>query len=316
MNISAPLVAALMDFAALRGIPTSTLTKVLPNRDIDWCSMDSNVAVKDYFTILNIVVNSLNDPYIGIHFGLYLNLSALGIVHQISLQSSTIEQAVLLLMSYTQHHFPLLTIEQQHNADNICLHLSSNNSPTTVQQAILDSSFCLIFRELKLMVPTTPFKLCLPYANNQAYEEALSFPIQKSQYHSIELPRAALNQCLAPNHQKSIALLLPKFLEMLPQELPNSSFSAATRQMILRLCSPELPSLQQVCRQFAMSSRTFQRKLSKEGNSFRNITTAIKKELSTYLQMSHKMKTQDIAYILGYSEASAYLNAKKKWSSS
>lgn len=55
------------------------------------------------------------------------------------------------------------------------------------------------------------------------------------------------------------------------------------------------------------------RKLSEEDISFRRITDDIKKELSTYLAKGNKMKTQDIAFILGYSEASAYLHAAKKW---
>lgn len=83
--------------------------------------------------------------------------------------------------------------------------------------------------------------------------------------------------------------------------------------MILNMCSPELPTLEQVCKQFAMSQRTFQRKLTQEGHSFRTITNDIKKELAAYLREGNKMKTQDIALILGYSESSAYLHAAKNW---
>jgi AraC-like DNA-binding protein len=64
---------------------------------------------------------------------------------------------------------------------------------------------------------------------------------------------------------------------------------------------------------FPLSSRTFQRKLSEESLSFRRITDDIKKELSIYLAKGNKMKTQDTASILGYSEASSYLHAAKKW---
>jgi len=64
---------------------------------------------------------------------------------------------------------------------------------------------------------------------------------------------------------------------------------------------------------FLLSNRTIQRKLTEEGLSFRKITDDIKSELSSYLTKGNKMKTQDIAFILGYAEPSAYLHAVKKW---
>ena len=39
----------------------------------------------------------------------------------------------------------------------------------------------------------------------------------------------------------------------------------------------------------------------------------VKRELSYYLANGKLIKTQDIAYILGYSEPSAYLHAVKRW---
>ena len=93
----------------------------------------------------------------------------------------------------------------------------------------------------------------------------------------------------------------------------KQSFSKQTKNMILNMSTPELPKLDQVSSQFAMSNRTFQRKLMEEGNSFRSIINEIRKELARYLQMDGKMKTQDVAFILGYADSSSFLHASKKW---
>ncbi len=79
------------------------------------------------------------------------------------------------------------------------------------------------------------------------------------------------------------------------------------------MCNPEIPNLNQVQKQFACSERTFQRRLTAEGTSFRKIVNEIKEELSDYLSNERHLKTKDIAYILGYSESSAYLHALKGW---
>ena len=53
--------------------------------------------------------------------------------------------------------------------------------------------------------------------------------------------------------------------------------------------------------------------LTSEGLSFGKITNEIKKELADYITKEGSIKTQDIAFILGYTNASAYLHARKKW---
>jgi AraC-like DNA-binding protein len=93
----------------------------------------------------------------------------------------------------------------------------------------------------------------------------------------------------------------------------NRPFSNMVRKMVLQMCKPEPPSFEEVVVHFPVSDRTFQRKLKDEGLSFRKITNEVKSELSTYLSMGNKMKTQEIAHILGYSEPSAYLHAVKRW---
>ena len=90
-------------------------------------------------------------------------------------------------------------------------------------------------------------------------------------------------------------------------------FSRQVRGMILNMCKPELPTFEQVAQQFPISQRSFQRKLRQEGLSFRRIADDIKKELSFYLSEGNQLKTLEIAYLLGYSEASAYLHAVKRW---
>jgi AraC-like DNA-binding protein len=83
----------------------------------------------------------------------------------------------------------------------------------------------------------------------------------------------------------------------------------------LNMCSPEVPTLEQVRTQFPMSKRSFQRRLAAENCAFRDIANDIKRKLYEYLKMGESYKVQDIAYILGYTDASALLHAKSNWES-
>lgn len=83
--------------------------------------------------------------------------------------------------------------------------------------------------------------------------------------------------------------------------------------MMLAMCRPDLPALNEVAAQFNTSKRSFQLALSNYGVSFRRISDDIKRDLAKCLRKSNTLKTQDIAYLLGYSDASAYLHAERKW---
>ena len=165
-----------------------------------------------------------------------------------------------------------------------------------------------------MMISKENLALALPYDDQTDYLLMFKKGIRKASFHTISVDIKKANGEINKKHFKDLEILLPQFLTMINSgKKKYQNFALKTRNMILNMCAPELPTLQQVCQQFAMSQRTFQRRLTQEGHSFRAISNEIKKELAAYLREGNKMKTQDIAFILGYSEPSAFLHAMKSW---
>lgn len=316
MTISATLLATLIDFAFHRGISSEVLYALIQDRDIDFCAPESRIDSKDYLKVLESILKQANEPDLGLHFGRYLNLSALGIVHQISLQSNSIEQALLILESYLKHQFPILQLNISKNNTHTTIQLQSNVKDPALKKVVLDSSFILIARELHLMLPPKTLTITLPSINLSTYTILSNYNIQEDEFYSFKIESTTLKAAINPQSLQQIELLLPQYLSMLHNNENDKTFSGLTKNMLLRLCNPKLPNMKTVCQQLALSDRSFQRKLQKEGNSFRKISLDIKKELSTFLEAGKQMKVQDIAYILGYAEASAYIHARNNWQKS
>ena len=135
----------------------------------------------------------------------------------------------------------------------------------------------------------------------------------KGSTYALSFKKEIVNQSLNKKTLLTIGELLPAFLHLLEKARGAKTFSYQVKNMILSMSNPHLPDFAQVASEFTMSSRSFQRKLTNEGYSFRRISDDIKRDLSKYLKKSKTLKTQDIAYLLGYSEPSAYLHAAKKW---
>lgn len=72
------------------------------------------------------------------------------------------------------------------------------------------------------------------------------------------------------------------------------------------------PDMREVARAFAVAPRTLQRRLRAEGTTFRNVLNDLRLQLVT--KHSATRATQaELSVMLGYSEASAFRRASKRW---
>jgi AraC-like DNA-binding protein len=313
MTINASLLATLIDFASYRGIPSKVLYALVEEKNIDWSAPESSVSKASYLRVLAYISQQDKAPQLGLNFGFFLNLSALGMVHQISLQTKSIEQALLVLQSYLEQQFPLLALKINPVKESIHIELHSTIQDQKLKAVIVESSFVFIARELQLMLPHNSLVLFMPNIPLASKLSSLNNRIQEGTFYSFQIDSTAIKQGINPRNLQHIEVLLPQYLKMIYQNKHSHSFVGITKNIMLHLCAPELPNMQAVCDLLALSTRSFQRKLHKENSSFRKISLEIKQELSTFLEADKQLKIQDIAYILGYSEASAYIHARNNW---
>lgn len=315
MKVFAPYLGSLLDYAAYQNLDSETLRNVLVNPDLDTDNPNEMVDAKDYLAVFNHIVETTDNEYCGLNFGCYLNLGALGLVLEISLNTSSIEQGVLILQNFLDKKFPLVSASVIKDSQQYILELDSSIEDVQLKRHFLDMVLSIIYRELKLMLPH-PFipKIRLPFADDEPYSNALNAEVTHHSHNQIVLPLEIVNTEINKNKVREIELLLPKFMTMLNESgEAGKAFSYQVRNMILNMCSPEIPNFEQVQKQFPYSHRTIQRKLTNESMSFRAIVNNIKQELSNYLINEKHLKTKDVAFILGYSESSAYLHAIKSW---
>lgn len=315
MDVYAPYLGSLINYAAYQNLNSEDLRHDLANPDLKTDTFNDMVDANTYLAIFNQLIEDTNNPFFGLNFGCYLNLGALGLVVEISLNTSSIEQGVFILQDFLDKKFPLVSAKIVADSQHYILELDSPVEDIRLKRHLLDMVLSIVYRELKLMLPH-PFapKIRLPFKQEKPYVDALNAPVIQHSHYQIVLPLGIVNAEINKNRVREIELLLPKFMAMLNETgEEGKSFSHQVRNMILNLCSPEIPNFEQVQQQFPYSNRTIQRKLTKENMSFRAIVNSIKEELSIYLRNEKHLKTKDVAYILGYSESSAYLHAIKSW---
>jgi AraC-like DNA-binding protein len=112
-----------------------------------------------------------------------------------------------------------------------------------------------------------------------------------------------------PMHGADPALtaLLGRQLDKLLESLPADPSVSRRARLVVK---DDLPSgsaaVERVARQLAMSVRTLSRRLDAEGTSFREIVDSVREELAFAHLRNHAVELGEIAFLLGYSESSAF----------
>ena len=93
----------------------------------------------------------------------------------------------------------------------------------------------------------------------------------------------------------------------------QSNFIAAVCREIIRQTQEGAPGINEVASSLAMSSRTLQRRLDKEGYSFQMVKKLAREQRAKYYLRGTNMSLAEISFELGYSEASAFSRAFLGW---
>ena len=76
------------------------------------------------------------------------------------------------------------------------------------------------------------------------------------------------------------------------------------------------PKLAQVAQKIAMSSRTLERRLEEHGVAFNKLVDDTRRRFALNYLRDRKNTLTEIAFLLGYSEVSAFNRAFKRWTGS
>ncbi len=90
-------------------------------------------------------------------------------------------------------------------------------------------------------------------------------------------------------------------------------FATAIRNQIKLNLGDTPPTLNEIARIFGMSDQHMQRKLRENNVTFQELVTAARKELALHYLNGPNVQLTEIAFLLGYSELSAFSRAFRSW---
>lgn len=167
------------------------------------------------------------------------------------------------------------------------------------------------------LVPKLPFeaiKLSCPSLAHQAiYEKALKCPIELgANKNEVVVRKAQLGQRLNQANKLTWQLCCEQLDALYEQRKLHSRFADRVRQLISQQDFRKL-SMEQIARQLKISPRTLRDRLSAEDTSYKFILDTERKQRAEHLLLQQQLTLDQIAEKLGYSDATSFSHACKRW---
>ena len=152
----------------------------------------------------------------------------------------------------------------------------------------------------------------LPQAT-AAYLDYIGGPIKRADDVSITFAGRDANLDFASGNDAVWCAFEPALKVQLREQQASASISERVRVALHRAIPADQATADHVADTLSMTTRTLQRRLQREGTSFKTLVKSTRADLAkTYLRTTH-LPLSEISFLLGYSEPSSFNRAFRDW---
>lgn len=317
-NHSKQLALSLLAYAAQRDLSPERVCRAA---GIEWEKVNDETMSFSSEQIGQLWLNTIEmsgDPFIGLHFGESLQLSALGIVGEVIKTSATVGDALELALSILPTVTTAFTATITHHKDTFTVALLP--AKTDWQQSVtsrqtLDLLMIFLIHELdglllKKVVPThVGYWRQVP--DWREYERVLRCrPNITPGVNTVTFDHRYWQERIITANHRLQQILLRDFVKV---NVEPTSLRARVHEYLVRNSYLGIVSLEETAANFNLSVRTLQRRLKEEEASFEILVDEVRKSLATNYLKSGTYPVKEISWMLGYHDLGNFTRSFKRW---
>ncbi len=302
------------DFAAIAGSEWNDLSA--------FGDGSRRISGKQFESIWQKIVSATQDPHPGLNFGREIarNYPGGSTLFTMMMNCATIGQALDTFIRY--HSIMADFIQPQMYRDEEFTYLSWQTSRgTTPSHPVLAEALICTYSYIlgnlsKGMIQ--PVEVCFSHVGpddlgmyRQIFKSPIIFEAARNELvitsDSLDITISLANQELfevLENYAARLASAIGREDEW------SSKVIRLTGEMLLKGVKPDIDA---VSKQLALSRRSLQAKLKVEQTTFRNCLMTVRKQIALDYLAKPETSLCDVAFLLGYSEQSAFNHAFKRW---
>ncbi len=279
----------------------------------------SNISLKSYCDLFETASRQTGHDNIGLWFGQQFRPADLGLLGYVAIYSPNMQAALKNMVELFAFHQQgtEMSLSRMQGLLSFNYRIFDNQILNRRQDAELSlGMFVNIFRHCYgpgWAPDEVHFEHPKP-ADWREHERAFKAPVYFGQRANSLVFRADDLERPMPSADPRLLLLLRRCLKTVGiQALGPRSVEEQIKDHLVGALAEGCPTLESVSSALQMSAWTIQRRLAEQGLSFKDLLEETRRELAfAYLKQPHVQLTE-IAFLLGYSELSAFSRAFHRW---
>ncbi len=260
----------------------------------------------------------MGDPAIALRVATLANTNTLGTIGYLASASESLRTALEINKDLTSLLLEDVVCELESVGEAAFFRCSmgpvSRRSPYFMEYAI---GLTVTMSRLVGAVGTDPLEANFTYsapAHADEYERILRLPVRFDAPENGVLYPISMMDGLNPSADIALRQLLEQHAADQLAKIPSGDPLSHRVRVHLRSVRP-LRGLTSnaIAARFSMSDRTLRRRLRDEGTSYQEILDDVRSELARHYLAKEKRGIDDVAYILGFSDPSAFTKAFRRW---
>ncbi len=319
VTASVDMLNILLHYASSRDLDLSKI-KAIAGRALEW-HRDSRIPIEQLDAIWKEIVRQSGDPCFGLHLGETADRQTSGgILFSVMMNCATVGNALEKQMRYHALSTDLIQLHLQEQGEYVRYIWEEVDSEIDLDRHYIETVFCGLIFPLRRLTQNKvrPVEIHFKYPKPADISEhqrifgcSLMFDCRQNE---LILHRVDLDQPIFLANPQLLDQLDSFAQEMLLRLYPPNTWSERVAHLINKgLLHGEKPALNSVAYELALSPRQLQNKLSQEGITYQILLDQIRKETALKYLNESDITVCDLAFLLGFSEQSAFNHAFKRW---
>jgi AraC-like DNA-binding protein len=309
-----------------------TLITVLKARNIDVNLLftDSDVKEADLEKELSLTAQQLDtistnaieaskDRQLGLLIGSSLDIPSQGIFGYAIITSNTIGDALKLMVRYNKALLPSLDVKVLARERRVEVLIKAPHLPDELNRFYAELLYAAIMQSGNTLIPEgrTSVHLELDYSapyDIAAYQQLFGSKVKFNSTRSVlSFDQADLDLSIATANPVARDIYRRACDRLLSRDTHRGMLSQRVQEVLLQ-SGTEFPTSKRVANQLHMSESTLQRRLAKEGYKFQQLLDQVRSKLAHEYLTSTLLSMNEIAALLGFSDAANFRRSFKRWS--
>lgn len=285
------------------------------------CQTEFSFTATQLNTLFSNALRLSNDPQLGLKVGSQFDLPSQGIFGYALMTSSTVGDALKLLVRYNRAILPSIQIELKSIDGRMEIVAQAEHLPLALERFYCELLYAAILnsRHILFDIPATSFRLELDYAapdDTELYQKIFGPKVQfNCNRRALSFDDESLAFAISTANPLTQDILQRECDRLLPRDGHRGRVSARVQQALLQAGS-EFPTCAAMAQKLHMSESTLQRHLAKEGNKFQQLLDKVRYRLASEYLLGTTLPVSEIASLLGFSDTANFRRSFKRWADS